>query len=100
MGLNKWLRPKSLKVCSYVEKCNKFKNQTLKKKWLVHKSAMRNGIPPGYAVSQKSTKMGIPLQVYTLTHVILVDKCQFWQQTIINDQCSILNRIRHANKAF
>ena len=31
IGLIKWLRPKGLKVCSYVEKCAKFKNQTLKK---------------------------------------------------------------------
>ena len=29
--LIKWLRPKSLKVCSYVEKYAEFKNQTLKK---------------------------------------------------------------------
>ena len=31
MGLTKWLRPKGLKVCSYVEKYAEFKNQTLKK---------------------------------------------------------------------
>ena len=31
IGLIKWLRPKGLKVCSYVEKCAKLKNQTLKK---------------------------------------------------------------------
>ena len=31
IGLIKWLRPKGLKVCSYVEKCAEFKNQTLKK---------------------------------------------------------------------
>ena len=31
IDLIKWLRPKGLKVCSYVEKCAKFKNQTLKK---------------------------------------------------------------------
>ena len=30
IGLIKWLRPKGLKVCSYVEKCAEFKNQTLK----------------------------------------------------------------------
>ena len=29
--LIKWLRPKGLKVCSYVEKYAKFNNQTLKK---------------------------------------------------------------------
>ena len=31
IGLIKWLRPKGLKVCSYVEKGAEFKNQTLKK---------------------------------------------------------------------
>ena len=31
VGLIKWLRPKVLKVCSYLEKCAKFKNQTVKK---------------------------------------------------------------------
>ena len=31
IGLIKWLKPKGLKVCSYVEKCAEFKNQTLKK---------------------------------------------------------------------
>ena len=30
IGLIKWLRPKGLKVCSYVGKCAEFKNQTLK----------------------------------------------------------------------
>ena len=31
IGLIKWLRPKGLKMCSYVEKCAEFKNQTLTK---------------------------------------------------------------------
>ena len=31
VGLIKWLRPKGLKVCSYVEKFAEFKHQTLKK---------------------------------------------------------------------
>ena len=31
MLLFKWLRPKGLKVCSYVEKNAEFRNQTLKK---------------------------------------------------------------------
>ena len=31
IGLIKWLKPKGMKVCSYVEKCAEFKNQTLKK---------------------------------------------------------------------
>ena len=89
IGLIKWLRPKGLKVCSYVEKCAKFKNQTLKKNLLVHKSAMRNEIPPGYAISQNSAKIGVTLQVYTLNHDISVVKCKIWQQTIYNGQCSI-----------
>ena len=41
-GLIKWLRPKGFKVNSYVEKCAEFKNKTLKKNRLVHKSAMCN----------------------------------------------------------
>ena len=45
--LIKWLRPKGLKVCSYVEKYAEFKNHTLKKNRLVHKNAMRSGIPRG-----------------------------------------------------
>ena len=53
IGLIKWLGSKGLKVCSYVEKCAKLKNQTLKNR-LVHKSSMCNGIPPGYAISQDS----------------------------------------------
>ena len=31
IGLIKWLRPKGLKVCSYIEKYAQFKNQTLTK---------------------------------------------------------------------
>ena len=61
-------------MCSYVEKCAEFKSQTLKKNRLVHKSAMRDGIPPGYAISQKSAKVGVPLHVYNSNHVILVVK--------------------------
>ena len=89
IGLIKWLRPKGLKVCSYVEKCAEFENQTLKKNRLVHKSAIRDGIPPWYAISQNSAKIGVPLQVNTLNHEISVVKCKFWQQTIYNDQGSI-----------
>ena len=89
IGLIKWLRPKGLKVFSYVEKCAEFKNQTLKKNRLVHKSAMRNGIPPGCAISQNSAKMGVPLQVNTLNHVISVVKRKFWQQTKYDDQSLI-----------
>ena len=84
MGLIKWLRPKGLKVCSYAEKCAKFKNYTLKKSAGTQKCyAQRN--TPGYAIA----KMGLPLQVYTLNHVISVVKCKFWQQTIDNDNVFI-----------
>ena len=87
-GLIKWLRPKVLKVCSYVEKCAEFKNQTFKKSVGTQKCfAQRN--TPGYAIFQNSAKMGVPLQVYNLNHVISVVKCKFWQQTIYNHQCSI-----------
>ena len=61
----------------------------LLKNRLVRKSAMRNGIPLGYAISQNSAKIGVPLKVYNLNHVTLVVKCKFWQQTIHNAQCSI-----------
>ena len=44
---------------------------------------------PGYAISQNSAKMGVPLQVYTLNYVISEVKCKFWQQTINNGQYSI-----------
>ena len=49
VGLIMWLRPKGLKVYSYVEKYAEFKNQSLKNR-LVHKVAMRNGIPLGLQV--------------------------------------------------
>ena len=75
-------------MCSYVEKYAEFKNLTLKNR-LVHKSAMRNELTLGYAISQNSAKMGGTLQVYTLNHVISVLKCKFWQQTIYNDKFSI-----------
>ena len=84
IGLIKWLRSKGLMVYSYVEKCAEFKNQTLEKNGLVLKSAMHNGIPLGYAISQNSAKIGVPLQVYTLIHVISVVKCKSWQRSIFN----------------
>ena len=52
---------------------------------------MRNGRPPGYAISQNSAKMGVPLHVYNLNHVILVVKCKFLQQTIYNDHIQYKN---------
>ena len=83
IGLIKWLRPKGSKVCSYVEKCAEFKNQTLKKSTGTQTEYL------GIAISLNNAKMGVPLQVYNLNHVILVVKCKFWQQTIYNDQCLI-----------
>ena len=73
---------------SYVEKLAEFKNQTLKKSAGTQRFyAQRN--TPGYAISQNSAKMGVPLQIYKLKHVILDVKYKFWQQKIYNDQCSI-----------
>ena len=58
--LIKWLRPKGLKVCSYVEKYAQFKNQTLKKSAGTQKCyARRNST--GYVISQISTEMGYPI---------------------------------------
>ena len=45
------------------------------KNWLVHKNAKCNGIPLGYAISQNSVKMEVPLQVYTLNRVNSVVNC-------------------------
>ena len=87
-------------MCCYVEKCAEYKTQTLKKNRLVHKSAMRNGIPPGFAISQNTAEMGVSLYFHNLNNVILVLKCKIKQQTIYNDPCSIQNRIRHVNEAF
>ena len=61
-------------MCSYVEKCAKFKNQTLKRSAGTQKCyAQRN--TPGCAISQNSAKMGVPLQDYTLNHVISEVNC-------------------------
>ena len=88
IALIKWLRPKGLKVCSYVEKYAEFKNQTLKKSAGTQKCyAQRN--TPGVCNISNSAKMGVPLHVYNLKHVVLVVKCKFWQQTVYNDQYAI-----------
>ena len=42
IGLMKWLRPKCLKVCSYVEKYAEFRNKLLKNP-LIHKLAIGKG---------------------------------------------------------
>ena len=63
--LIKWLRPKGLKVCSYVEKYAEFKNQTLKKNRLVQVLCATEypggGGGGGRQISQISTKMGYPI---------------------------------------
>ena len=43
--LIKWLRPKGLKVCSYIEKNAEFKNQTLKKLVGTQKCFARRNTP-------------------------------------------------------
>ena len=101
IGLIKWLRPKGLKVCSYVEKCVKFKNQTLKKIGWYTKVLCATEYPRGMQYLKIALKLGgIPFQVYNLNHVISVVKCKFWQQTIYYGRCSILNKIRHTKDAF
>ena len=45
--LIKWLRPKGLKVCSYVEKYDKLKNKTLKKIGWYTKRLRATQYPPG-----------------------------------------------------
>ena len=53
IGLIKWLRPKGLKVCSYVEKCAEIKNQIFKKKSAGTQKCYAQRIPPRYAISAK-----------------------------------------------
>ena len=75
-------------MCSYVEKCAEFKNKALKKIGWYTKVLCATEYPRGMQ-SHNSAKMGVPLQVHTLNHVISVVKCKFWQQTIYNDQRQI-----------
>ena len=57
IGLIKWLRPKGLEVCSYVEKCIEFKNQTFKKSAGTQRCyAQRN--TPGVGNISKERKNG------------------------------------------
>ena len=76
IGLIKWLRPKGLKVCSYGEKCADFKNQTLKKS--AGTQVLCATEYPGVCNISNSAKMGVPLQVYTLNHIISEVKCKCW----------------------
>ena len=55
--LIKWLRPKGLKVCSYVEKQLNSKIKLLKKS-AGNKSAMRDGIPGGRQFLKLALKWG------------------------------------------
>ena len=88
IGLIKWLRPKGLTMCSYVEKCAEFKNQTFKEIGWYTKVLCSTEYPRGMQYL-KNAKRGVPLQVYILNHVISVVKCKFRQQTIYYEQCSI-----------
>ena len=63
--LIKWLKPKGLKVCSYIETYAE-KNQIFKKNRLVHKNAMRDGIPWGQFLK-------LALKWGTLYHIIQFD---------------------------
>ena len=69
IGLIKWLRPKGLKLFSYVECVLNSKIKLLKK--------------------SAGTQKCYALQVYNSNHVISAVKCKLWQQTIYNDQFSI-----------
>ena len=70
IGFIKWLRPKGLKVWSYVEKCAKFKNQTLKKIGWYIKVLCATEYHRGMQYLKIALKWGVPFQVYTLNHVI------------------------------
>ena len=96
IGLTKWLRPNGLKVCSYVEKCAEFKNQTLKNLAGTQKCYVQQSSPRGMQYLKIALKWEVPLQVYNLKHVTLVVKCKIWQQTMFN----IKIKIRHAKDAF
>ena len=62
MGLIKWLRPKGLKVYSYVEKCAEFKNQTLKKSTGTQKCYVQWNTP-GVGNISNTAEMGVSLWV-------------------------------------
>ena len=57
--LIKWLRPKGLKVCSYVVKYAEFKNQTLKKSAGTQKCYARRNIPGGGAGGREFLKLAL-----------------------------------------
>ena len=61
VGLIKWLRPKGLKVCSYVEKYAELKNQTLKKfRWNTNWLHVKE-YPWGDPYHKTASKWGHPI---------------------------------------
>ena len=56
--LIKWLRPKGLKVCSYVEKYAEFKNQTLEKICWYTKMLCAAEYPGGRQFLKLALKLG------------------------------------------
>ena len=65
VGLIMWLRPKGLKVYSYVEKYAEFKIEVLKKSIGTQKCYARRNTP-GVGHSQISTEMGYPIPPFLL----------------------------------
>ena len=60
IGLIKWLRPKGLKVCSYIEKRAEFKNQTLKNISWYTKVLCATEYPRGKQYLKIALKWGYP----------------------------------------
>ena len=60
LGLIKWLRPKGLKVYSYVEKCAEFKNQIVKKIGWYTKVLCATEYPRGMQYLKIALKWGYP----------------------------------------
>ena len=63
ISLIKWLRPKGLKVCSYVEKYAEFKNQTLKKIGWYTKVLFATEYPHGMQYLKIALKWGYPCRL-------------------------------------
>ena len=82
IGLIKWLRPKGLKVCFYVEKCAEFTKQTLKNGGWYTNVLCATEYPRGRQYFKLMLKWGVSLWVYNLNNVIFVVKYKYWQQTI------------------
>ena len=65
----KWLRPKGLKMCSYVEKYAKFKNQTLKKIGWYTKMLCAAECPRGGQFLKLALKLGTLYHESNLTYL-------------------------------